>query len=166
LNSISHIYLDMDGVISDFVKRYKELFDISPEQTRDDKEFGGFFDKFIADCHFETLELMPQAMLLIDFLRSLPIPTSILSSTASENRYEAISKQKISWLKKHDIEFTPIFVPGKQNKYKYAKPDTLIIDDTISVIDDWRKAGGVAIWHNTANGTVAMLKHYVSETPK
>ena len=49
---ISSIYLDMDGVIADFEKRYSEIFDISPKLTRNEKEFKGYFDKFIANNEF------------------------------------------------------------------------------------------------------------------
>jgi signal transduction histidine kinase len=52
-------------------------------------------------------------------------------------------------------------VPGKRHKYKWAKPDTLIIDDTLSVIEDWRKAGGIAIWHKDVPTTLAELQTYL-----
>jgi hypothetical protein len=86
------------------------------------------------------------------------IVTEILSSTASEKRHENIKQQKEEWLKTHGITFKQNFVPGKQLKYKFAEPTALIIDDTVSVIDDWRRAGGQAIWHNNVPATLAMLK--------
>ena len=155
---LSIIYLDMDGVIADFEKRYKELYGMSPKQTRDRKEFNGYFDDFIARNSFATLDMMPGAMELINFLRKAPVPTHILSSTANQEKYDAISKQKMIWLQTHGITFNPIFVPGKKHKKKYAKEDALIIDDTSSVIEDWRIAGGHAIWHKDVPSTMAMLK--------
>jgi cyclopropane fatty-acyl-phospholipid synthase-like methyltransferase len=153
----------MDGVIANFVKRYIELFKIEPSSTRDYKEFSTFFDKFVADGHFETLELMPDAMDLIDALRNVLPPTQILSSTASEKRHAAISKQKEKWLQTHDIDFHRNFVPGKSLKKKYARTDALIIDDTESVINDWRAAGGVAIFHKNVPDTLAQLKFILDE---
>jgi hypothetical protein len=97
----------------------------------------------------------------ITFLRKLNVPTQILSSTANEERYDDISKQKMIWLQTHGITFNPIFVPGKRHKYKYAAPDKIIIDDTESVIDDWRKAGGIGILHKDWITTMAILKMYV-----
>jgi len=155
---INCIYLDMDGVVADFEKRYEELFAISPEKTRDRGEFDTYFDKFIAESNFETLELMPDAMELVQALRNALPPTQILSSTASEARYDAISKQKMIWLEKHGIDFQKNFVPGKKLKKKYARTDTLIIDDTESVIRDWRAAGGVAILHKNVADTLVQLK--------
>lgn len=155
------IYVDMDGVIADFEKRYKEKFKVSPEQTRDNKSFGGFFDKFIADKEFATLDMMPDARLLLQFLDTLSEPKEILSSTASEKWHDNIMPQKKEWLKNHGIQYKANLVPGKKHKYKFATPDSIIIDDTKSVIDDWTKAGGIGIWHTDAISTITLLKMYV-----
>ena len=158
---ISRIFLDMDGVIADFVKRYKEMYGMEPREAEKKKEFNKFFDEFVDTNQFATLDLMPGAMQGIEFLRKASVPTQILSSTANEARYDAISKQKMIWLQTHGITFNPIFVPGKRHKYKYATPDSIIIDDTESVIDDWRKAGGIGILHKDWMTTLAILRQYV-----
>lgn len=157
---ISCIYLDMDGVIANFDKRYEELYGkISEEERR--KKFHGNFKEFIENGHFAKLEKMPDADLLLEFLRKAPVPTQILSSTAREEYNDDVSKQKLIWLQTHGITFTPNLVPGKQHKKKWAKPDTIIIDDTLAVIEDWRAAGGIAIWHKDAMSTISQLKMYL-----
>ena len=158
---IKCIYLDMDGVIADFVKRYKELYHMEPREAEKKKEFNKFFDEFIETNQFATLDMMPGSMMGLEFLRKANVPTQILSSTANEARYDDISKQKMIWLQTHGITFNPLFVPGKKHKYKYATPDSIIIDDTESVIDDWRKAGGIAIWHKDWMTTLAILRQYI-----
>jgi predicted pyridoxine 5'-phosphate oxidase superfamily flavin-nucleotide-binding protein len=151
----------MDGVIADFVKRYKELYRMEPKEAEKSKKFDSFFNEFIATNQFATLDLMPGAMDGVTFLRKLNVPTQMLSSTANEARYDDISKQKMIWLQTHGITFTPNFVPGKKHKYKYAAPDKIIIDDTESVIEDWRKAGGIGILHKDWPTTLAILRLYV-----
>lgn len=158
---ISCIYQDLDGCLCDFVKRYKEQYHMEPREAEKKKEFNKFFDQFIATKQFETLDLMPGAMEGIDFLRKLSIPIEILSSTANEERYDAIAAQKLVWLKTHNIDFKPNFVPGKKHKWKYAAPDKIIIDDTESVIDQWREAGGIGILHTDWPTTLGILKMYV-----
>ena len=158
---ISCIYLDMDGVIADFVKRYKELYGMEPREAEKNKKFDHYFNEFIATNQFATLDMMPGAWDLINFLRKLPVPTEILSSTATEARYDAISRQKLDWLNSKGIEFKPIFVPGKKHKFKYATPNSIIIDDTLSVIEDWKKAGGIGIHHTNPVLTMAILKLYI-----
>ena len=162
---IRKIYLDMDGVIADFTRGYRELNNMEPREAEKNKKFDHFFDEFIAAGKFASLDLMSDARQLITYLNHLylnhSIPTEILSSTANQERYEEISKQKNIWLQKQGISFKPNYVPGKRLKYKYAQPDTIIIDDTLSVIEDWRKAGGIAIWHKDATTTIAQLRMYL-----
>lgn len=158
---ISCIYLDMDGVIADFTKRYRELYKMMPREAEKNKQFDKFFDEFIATGQFATLELMPGTMEGIEFLRKASAPTQILSSTANEAKYDTISKQKLIWLQTHGITFTPNFVPGKRLKQEYAAPDKIIIDDTESVIEQWKAKGGIGILHKDWPSTLAILAMYV-----
>jgi hypothetical protein len=158
---ISMIMVDMDGVIADFVKRYEELFNMSPNKAEKDKRFGKLFDMFIQDNNFATLDLMPGAMEGIEFLRKSNVPTQMLTSTANERRHEEIMKQKSIWLQSHGITFNPIFVPGKHLKQNYATPERILIDDTESNINEWRKAGGIGILHKDWPTTLAILRMYV-----
>ena len=68
---MKNIYLDMDGVIADFDKRYEELIKITTKESERDKKWVQFFDKFIQDRHFATLDLMPEAIELMDYLKVL-----------------------------------------------------------------------------------------------
>lgn len=154
---IKKIWLDMDGVISDFEKRYGELYKINPSTLRQDK-FHPNFMHFIATKQFETLDLMPQGEHLIKYLSLLKIPTEILSSTGVKEHFRKVSLQKRTWLNKHKVPFKSTFVPGKEYKYQYAKPDAILIDDTESNVLDWRKAGGIAILHKTVQDTIKQLQ--------
>lgn len=156
------IYLDMDGVIADFDKKYIELHGITPREAEKNKKFDHYFNEFIEQKGFQTLDLLPGATEGLTFLRKhLTVPTQILSSTANEARYDEISKQKKIWLETHGITFTPNFVPGKRHKWKFAAPDKIIIDDTESVINQWKEAGGIGILHKDWMTTLAILRLYV-----
>jgi hypothetical protein len=115
---------------------------------------------FIADRQFAKLDLMPDAMELINYLRSLPIPTEILSSTSSEKRDAEVREQKIDWLNKHNIEFPVNLVPGKRFKRTFSNVNSLLIDDTSQNIDQWRVEGGVGILHTDTLTTIGILKMY------
>ena len=160
MRKITKIYLDMDGVIADFDKRYKELYKIEPKDADTYKTFDKFFTMFIADRQFAKLDLMPDAMELINYLRSLSIPTEILSSTSSEKRDAEIREQKIDWLNKHNIEFPVNLVPGKRFKRDFSNENSLLIDDTSQNIDQWRVEGGIGILHTDAMTTIGILKMY------
>jgi hypothetical protein len=150
----------MDGVIADFNKRYKELYKIEPKDADTYKTFDKFFTMFIAEKQFAKLDLMPDAMELINYLRSLSIPTEILSSTSSEKRDAEIREQKIDWLNKHNIEFLVNLVPGKRFKRDFSNKNSLLIDDTPQNIDQWRSEGGIGILHTDTITTIGILKMY------
>ena len=158
---ISCIYLDMDGVIADFEKRYKEIYRIHPKEAEKSNKYRHFFDDFIENNNFATLEPMEHALEAIVYLKKLHVPTQILSSTANEEKYDAISKQKMIWLQKYGVTFNPIFVPGKRLKQEHAAPDRILIDDTESVINQWNAAGGIGILHKDWETTITILKLYV-----
>lgn len=154
---IDKIYVDMDGVIADFEKRYVERYGHISEDVRR-STFRSNFSDFIETEQFATLEMMPDGRKLITALDEIDIPKEILSSTAYDEVYETISMQKSRWLTTHNIAWPRNFVPGKRHKYKWATRNSLIIDDTWSVIDDWRKAGGIGIHHKNAEQTLTELK--------
>ena len=161
MHNITKIYLDMDGVIADFDKKYKELYNIAPKEADTYKTFDKFFTTFIAERQFAKLDLMPDAMVLINYLRSLSIPTEILSSTSSERRDAEIREQKVEWLHKHNLTFPINLVPGKRLKRNFSNPSSILIDDTAQNIDQWRAEGGVGILHTDALTTIGILKMYV-----
>lgn len=161
MKKITKIYLDMDGVIADFNKKYKEMFNVLPKVAERDKKFESLFNEFIAKEGFSTLELMPDAINLMNYLRNTGIPIEILSSTSSERRDAQIRPQKLKWLKDHQIEFPVILVQGAHLKQKYATPDSLLIDDTSKNIDEWRRAGGVGILYTDYISCLAMLSMYI-----
>jgi len=150
----------MDGVICDFYKRYIGMYGVVPSEVSK-KEFDLHFKDFIETRQFATLDLMPDAMVLVDFLKGLSVPTEILSSTSNESRHNEISEQKIEWLKNHHIDFKPNLVPGKRLKKTYASPTTILIDDTPQNIDQWRLNGGIGILYDNVTTTIGILKMYV-----
>jgi hypothetical protein len=161
MNKITKIYLDLDGVIADFNKKYKEMFDVYPKKAEKDKNFDKFFTEFIDKQAFATLDLMPNAVQLMNYLRNTSIPIEILSSTASERRHPHIRPQKIQWLKKHQIEFPAILVPGAYLKKEFALPTAILIDDTEKNIIQWQEAGGIGILYKDYDSCVASLQEYI-----
>ena len=157
MHKFTMIYLDLDGVIADFRKRYLELFQTSPENDDNRKRFGDRFAKFIHSKEFATLDLMPDALELLSHLTTTGVPVEILSSTARPVSNVTISHQKQTWLDNHGITYPAVFVPGKQFKAKYANPNSILIDDTYSNIEEWNKAGGVGILHKDAIDTISIL---------
>lgn len=154
---IDTIFVDMDGVIADFDKRYFELFG----EAKSKEKFNERFQQFIESRQFETLDLLPGAIKLINFLSAYNIPKRILSSTARPIYYRKISDQKQVWLKNNFIRWPQIFVPGASIKRHWATPNSILIDDHLLNIEDWNKNGGIGIHHKDVDITIETLKKYI-----
>ena len=158
---IKTIYVDMDGVLCDYTKRFVELFGMEPERDYPSKNkakeaYKQQFKEFIANGNFATLDPMPDFDLAMEFLNSIENDYTIklLTSTAKEKYLPEVTKQKHLWLKNHNIKWQVILVPGKKLKQYYARPDSLLIDDTLSNVIEWRDRDGPAIWHASWEETI------------
>lgn len=152
------IYLDMDGVLCNFEKKYTELFNRTPKEARDNKEFNPDWKHFIKEKSFEKLEWYPGGKELLTYVKSLNLPVEILSSSGGERFHGEVTAQKIHWLRNHGIQYKANIVSGRKKKKEYATPDTILIDDTDDVIADFNRAGGIGILHKDSGKTIEKLK--------
>ncbi len=162
---IQKIYLDMDGVLSDFNQRYKELFNQRASSSRERGEkHDDNWNHFVEGKNFETLDWYPGGKELLEYIISLDIPVEILSSSGGRMHHEEVKRQKKVWLKSHGIDFKANIVPGRHLKADYAKSDIILIDDTTDVIDDFNTAGGIGILHKDTAKTIKTVQSVLDET--
>ena len=57
-------------------------------------------------------------------------------------------------------------VPRREDKAKYAKSDTILIDDKPNTIDEFNKAGGIGILHTDAVSTINKMKEILGVKEK
>jgi 5'(3')-deoxyribonucleotidase len=153
-DKIETVFVDMDGVLADFVGGVLRLHDIpdtqyNPQGSYDihtylkmsASQFWGAIDN---DSRFwETLSLTPEATLLIDLLESLTSYKNIylLSSPAL---HPNCFYGKAVWIKKHFPEYLPKLILTA-HKHFLAAPNRLLIDDSDSNVTKFRQAEGLAI---------------------
>ena len=157
---IKKIYLDMDGVLCDFEGAFSKAYRQDTLKNRDKKIWTNEWPDFILNKRgFETLDWWPGGKELIRFIKSIPnIEVEMLTSSGGVTYHEQVKQQKLTWLEKQGITFTPNVVPGRRHKSEYAGKGIVLIDDTEDVIKSFNKAGGIGILHKDIGDTIEKLK--------
>jgi len=123
------LFVDMDGVLADFDKRWEQLFGCKPK----DGFNKTFWKRFCESEQFETLDGFPGYKDLVKYLEEvdqLPgVSVSILGSTGGYDYHGITQDQKLKWLRTQGILFPAIFVPGKRFKRYHATSSSMLIDD-------------------------------------
>lgn len=161
--NIKTIYLDMDGVLTNFEARWQELFAESPTDTRARKNMNANWDQFVLTGQFATLPTFPGWEELLAAVRATGAHIEILSSSGGQKFHEQVTEQKKTWLRNHGIDVPVNIVPGRRIKANYADASKLLIDDTPDVIMSFHEAGGYAIQHESAPRTIKMMKGFFND---
>jgi hypothetical protein len=151
---INHIFLDMDGVLCDFVgaalrihKRLDALeawpkgeWDIAKVLGISTEDFWATIDHH-AEHFWADLQPYPWMNDLVRLLESFGIPITIASSP-SYDPYSAAGK--LMWLKRHLPQFKRRYLLGSE-KHLLAMPGTVLIDDNDDGTLRFSDAGGWAV---------------------
>ena len=140
------IYLDMDGVIVDFDKQFKDAFGMSPREY--EQGFGiEMFWKKIEERgvgFWRGMEWMPGGQ---ELYKRVSQHDHYLLSSPSRSETSKIGKHM--W-KKDNTPNTKLILSRSYNKKNYADRSNILIDDRESNIQQWRDAGGIGILYKSA----------------
>ena len=144
------LYVDMDGVLSDFETEYKKFTGVVISELRQNKDnFASQFSKFIDDKGFERLDKIKGADELLKFLGTLKkVRIAILTSSGGFGKHSAVQIQKMNWCCKQGIVYPVIVVPGRKIKAGYVVRESCLIDDTEDVIEKFNIEGGHGVLHH------------------
>jgi hypothetical protein len=159
-----YIYLDMDGVVADFDKRFEDLSGMIPQSYVNKYGLDKFWD-LIDEKHkvafWRGIELMPGANKLVNFVSQYPYE---MLTAPSVKKQSIIGKSL--WVKDKVGTLYPSQpkVTYRPAKLKHTvKPNLtkydILIDDKKSTIDRWNNAGGTAIFYINANQVIDELKN-------
>lgn len=157
------IYVDMDGVVADFVERMETVTGKSmAELTKDETEFKKLKSELTGGDFFAKLKPMKGLKLLKDFQKA-GLDFEILSSVGKYNSAQ-VAKQKKAWLKKH-LGFAPKFnyTTSSVDKAKYANPNVVLIDDRTKSTVPFKAAGGQIILHTSYEDTTKKINKILKD---
>ena len=145
------IYCDMDGVIVDFDKGYKELTGREASFDTPKEEFWAPIQKAGA-AFWIKLQWMPDGKQLWEFIK--PYNPQLLSAPSKD---ESSKIGKFVWVKRN-VPGTKLILRSAERKQEFATPNSILIDDRADNIQRWKDAGGVGILHTSAADTIQQLK--------
>ena len=145
------IFLDMDGVVSDFdtfasnllgrkIGWHESKFDL----TKEEWAMLGAVDRL-----YYNLPLMPDATKLVAYVKSLSSRFNVQFLTAVPRRTTMPSARddKQAWVDKYFPGMRMDIGPFSHDKHKWCTPGDILVDDRPSNIREWEAAGGFAIYH-------------------
>jgi hypothetical protein len=153
------IYCDMDGCITNFDKRFKDL---NPEKLSSSQyqtkygldKFWEFIDKDNKVKFWVGMSWMPDGKQLWDYIKKYE-PTIL--SAPSRDPSSRLGKRL--WIK-NNIPGTPLILAAANKKQNYSRKNSILIDDRPDNIEQWRSKGGIGILHVNTENTIKQLQSY------
>ena len=123
---------------------------LSEEQQTIKKVYSDVND-VLAGTDVPDVEWTEDGRKLWEFLFTIPVPVSLLSSTTNQER-------KQQWVDdtfkiKPEIIFRRSF-----DKKEFSEPGAVLIDNKPETIESWEEKGGIGILHKNTDDTIKQLK--------
>jgi len=145
------VFVDMDGVLTDFERRFEQFAGVTPDEFMAQKEiqygkekaneqFWDLVDEQIGVRFWAGMPWMPEGEQLYKYIKKYK--PSILTSPS---RKESSRIGKGVWVKRNMSGIPVKFGYGSSGKAKFAGPNKILIDDREDNISAWKAAGGIGI---------------------
>lgn len=176
MKKIHTIHLDIDGVIADFDGYIKKVTGKTCDElnagcsmqahTNDDRTDPVF--KVMKE-HINNNELFYQLdpidiekwIEVVSVVRERGFRVELLSAAPSEGLLAKSREQKIRWVEKQNLEVDGVIIlPSASLKKRYARSDSILIDDYEKNVKGYVNAGGLAIHHKSFEESKSRLEFY------
>jgi len=145
------VYVDMDGVLTDFERRFEQFAGVTPDEfmaqkkiefgeEKANEQFWDLIDNQIGVRFWAGMPWMPEGEKLYQYIKKSK-PTIL----TSPSREESSRIGKGVWVKRNMPNVPVKFGYKASGKAKYAGPNKILIDDREDNIQAWKAAGGIGI---------------------
>lgn len=148
------IYCDMDGVLVNFKKGYKELTDIDTSKfVKGDRTFWAPVDE-AGPQWWANLDWMPDGEILWRYIKRY---RPYILSSPSQSISSKVGKE--AWCKINiNSQYKDLLLYPRHEKQLFSGKYSILIDDMEQTIKEWEKHGGIGIHHTSAADTIKRLK--------
>ena len=153
------VFCDMDGVLTDFEKRFTSLNPekLSPAQYQTKygiEKFWSFIDEENGVKFWVGMQWMKDGKELWEYIKKYN-PT--LLSAPSRNNESRLGKRL--WVK-NNLPGVKLILSSADKKQNYSGRNKVLIDDRPDNIQQWRAQGGIGILHTNTENTIKQLQAY------
>ena len=145
------IYLDMDGTITVFERRFEQFAGVTPNEfisqksiefgeEKADEQFWDLIDNQIGVRFWAGMPWMPEGEELYKYVKKYK--PQILTSPSKDDSSRI---GKGVWVKRNMPGVPLKFGYKAEGKAKFAGPNKILIDDRAENIQAWKSAGGIGI---------------------
>jgi len=155
------LYLDLDGVLADFSTSFLKLTGKSNLET---ESYQAAKSQLIGTDFFATIEKFAYTDYLIMRTVELFGEYRILSAPLIEDADNS-RKHKLIWIA-NNLPIMPTEVVLTKDKYKYAAPNSILVDDHSYNTKSFSDAGGIGVYFVGGRDNVADLIYTLKEIKK
>ena len=160
-NNVKRIFIDMDGVLADFLRGVEKPEYIGHPLTNDDAghtEYDLRKEELTNKRLFANLPPMVDMYDLLAYIKHTGVKWEILTAAGLVNR-DLVVYDKNEWIKRYvDPSVVVTCTMSGSQKAAFAYEGSVLIDDRKKNIDAWESAGGIGILHTSAKETINKLK--------
>lgn len=150
------VYVDMDGVLTDFEAQFFKFFKKKPSQIKGgDKDFWETVDK----GGLEFWSDMPWLGGSKKFWNYVKQFNPTILSAPARSLPQSRQGKKI-WVKR-ELGNTPLILKRAREKKVYANKNSILIDDMVKNVSDWNGAGGIGIRFKSPEQAIKDLKQII-----
>ena len=162
MTTTRRVFIDMDGVLADFVGQYKALFGVELVAGRGalDPDPPNFFENIDSNPRFfEDLPPLPNYDVLYNELKDFDrLRSPIVLTAIPKRRTEQDTRmQKIRWVRRYLGKHVRVLVCPASAKAHFGRPGDVLVDDYVKHSEPWVNMGGVFVLHKSVDATIRTM---------